>query len=84
MNLNSSCSFGSFVIKLSKVMSPCLKKFEDSAAFWIRFAVEQRCSLRAFAISCGSVISFPLSFIELKVVVFYFFPKAMLRTLQVP
>ena len=40
MNLNASCSFGSFVIKLSKVMSPCLREFEDSASFWIRFAVE--------------------------------------------
>ena len=75
LNLNASCSFGRSVIKLSKVMSLCLREFEDSASFWIRFAVEQKCSLRAFAISCGSVISFPLSFIELKVVVLDFFPR---------
>ena len=75
LNLNASCPFGSFLIKLSKVMSPCSEEFEDSAAFWIRFAVEQKCSLRSFAISCGSVISFPLSLIELKVVVLDFFPR---------
>ena len=84
MNLNASCSFGSFVIKLSKVMSPCLREFEDSASFWIRYAVEQKCSLRALAISCGSVISFPLSFIELKVVVLDFFSQGHVKNSPSP